>query len=239
MDEILEQINKLKLPGMETQWQALYEMRKTDSVTFPDGLQLLLQSEKDEREIRRTARLIKRSKFRYQASLDNLYLNPERGILSSMVKTLASGHYIEKGEAIIITGATGSGKSFLASAFGYQACSQGYKVIYYNIYKLLEHIKLARLEGLSEKFFDRIAKQDLLIVDDFGLQTLKGQQQSDLLEIIEDRHSLKSTIVVGQLPVSSWHEALGGSLTADAILDRIVHTAHRFELKSNNSLRKL
>jgi len=239
MDEILEQINNLKLSGMAKQWQALYEMRKTDSVTFPDGLQLLLQSEKDERQIRRTERLLKRAKFRYQASLDNLYLNPERGIMSSMLKTLATGQYIEKGEAVIITGATGSGKSFLASALGFQACSQGYKVGYYNIYKLLEQIKVARLEGIAGKFFNRIAKLDLLVVDDFGLQTLKGQQQNDLLEMIEDRHSLKSTIIVGQLPVSGWHEVLGGNLTSDAILDRIVHTAHRFELKSENSLRKL
>lgn len=238
MNEILEQFHRLKLPGMAKQWQTLYEMRKTESLTFADGLQLLLQSEHDERQIRRTERLVKRARFRYHASLDNLYFDPGRGIMESMVRTLATGQYIEKGEAIIITGAAGSGKSFLATAFGFQACSQGYKVAYYNIYKLLEQIKIARLEGTAGKLIANIAKYDLLIIDDLGLQPLKGQQQSDLLEIVEDRHGLKSTIIVGQLPVSGWHEMLGGSLTADAILDRIVHTAHRFELKGENSLRK-
>ena len=237
MNEITERLQSLRLTGMSRQWQTLFELKKLDSLTFNDGVQLLLQSEIDERRLRRDIRLVKQANFRYQASLDNLYLDPKRGILESLVNTLATGQYLDKGESIIITGSSGSGKSYLGSALGYQACYQGYKVTYYNIAKLLEAVKLARLEGSAKSFLMKLAKIDLLIIDDFGLQMLKGAQQTDLMEIIEDRHSLKSTIIIGQLPVSGWHEVLGGNIVSDAIMDRIVHTAHRFELEGE-SLRK-
>jgi DNA replication protein DnaC len=141
-------------------------------------------------------------------------------------------HFMEK-----ITGSTGCGKSFLASALGHQACAQGHKVAYYNVQKLLLKTKISRIEGTILKFFEFISKTDLLILDDFGLTHLEQQQQLDLMEMIEDRHGTSSTIIASQLPVSSWYDVIGEETIADAILDRLVHTSYRVELKGE-SLRK-
>ena len=151
--------------------------------------------------------------------------------------TLATGEYLSKGEAILITGASGCGKSFLASALGHQACAQGYKVVYYNAQKLLLKTKMARIEGTIFKFFENLSKADLLILDDFGLSHLEQQQQLDLMEMIEDRHGKASTIIASQLPVANWYDVIGEETIADAILDRLVHTSYRIELKGE-SLRK-
>ncbi|SDA94161.1 IstB-like ATP binding protein, partial [Algoriphagus alkaliphilus] len=142
-----------------------------------------------------------------------------------------------KGESVLITGATGCGKSYLASALGHQACLLGFKAAYFNTQKLMLKTKMARLEGTAIKFFDRIAKTDLLIMDDFGLTHLEKQHQLDLMELIEDRHGKKSTIIVSQLPVQSWYEVIGEETIADAILDRLLHSCYRIEL-TGDSLRK-
>jgi DNA replication protein DnaC len=155
-----------------------------------------------------------------------------------LLSRLATGDYVRKGEAVLVTGASGCGKSFLASALGYQACRQGFTTAYHNMQKLLVHLKLTRADGSIIKFFDRLAKTDLLIIDDFGLSVLQGQQQTDFLEIIEDRHAKKATIIASQLPVASWFDVIGEAIIADAILDRIVHTAHRFELKGESLRRR-
>ena len=149
------------------------------------------------------------------------------------------GNYLSKGESILITGATGCGKSFVASALGHRACSQGFKVLYYNIQKLLIQTKMARIDGSIFKLFDKIAKAGLLILDDFGLAHLDKQQQMDLMEIIEDRHSKSSTIIASQLPVAKWYEIIGEATIADAILDRLVHASHRIELKGESLRKKL
>ena len=140
---------------------------------------------------------------------------------------------------VLITGATGCGKSFLASALGHHACSQGHKVAYYNLQKLLIKTKMSRIDGSIYKFFESLSKTDLLILDDFGLAHLEKQQQMDLMEIIEDRHAQKATIIASQLPVSSWYEIIGEETIADAILDRLVHTSHRIELKGESLRKKL
>ncbi len=149
------------------------------------------------------------------------------------------GEYINKGESIIITGATGCGKSFIASAFGHHACSQGYKVAYFNLQKLLSKTKMSRVEGTIYKLMENIAKTNLLILDDFGLVNLVGQQQLDLMEIIEDRHGRSSTIIASQLPVASWFDVISEATIADAILDRLIHSSHRIELKGESLRKKL
>ena len=148
------------------------------------------------------------------------------------------GDYIKNGESILITGAAGVGNSFLASALGMQACKQGYTVLYYNMQKLLVRLKVARLEGSIIKLLDKIAKTDLLILDDFGLTTLEGQAQLDFMEIIEDRHAKKATIIASQLTVACWFDLFKEESLADAILDRIVHTSHRCELKGESRRKK-
>lgn len=203
------------------------------------GIILLLQAEKEDRINRRFERLKKTAKFRYQSSIEELHLNASRGVDSGLITELAKGTYLSKGESVLITGATGCGKSFLASALGHQACSQGKKVLYFNIQKLLMQTKMARLDGSFLKLFDKIAKTDLLILDDFGLAHLERNQQMDLMEIIEDRHGKSSTIIASQLPVGSWYEVIGEATIADAILDRLVHTSYRIELKGESLRKKL
>jgi DNA replication protein DnaC len=237
MMQIESQLSRLRLNGMGRSWQALLETRKQNELTLSEGLELLLQAEEQERNNKRFDRLRMNARFRYQASIEELKLDASRGLDKGLVMTLATGEYLSKGEAVLITGATGCGKSFLASAFGYQACAQGYKVAYYNFQKLLMKTKIARKEGTIYKFFETTSKTNLLIIDDFGLFHLDQQQQMDLMEIIEDRHGKSSTIIASQLPVESWYDVLGEETLADAIMDRLVHTAYRIELRGEN-LRK-
>ena len=183
--------------------------------------------------------LTKNARFRYQASLEEIHANSSRGLEKALITQLATGEYINQGQAVLITGATGCGKSFLASALGHHACVQGYKVAYYNLQKLLIKTKMARVDGSIYKLLEQISKTDLLIPDDFGLTHLEYQQQMDIMEIIEDRHAKKATIIASQLPVASWYDVIGEETIADAILDRLVHSSFRVELKGDSLRKKL
>jgi len=239
MKEIKSQLLNLRLSGMAQQWQTLEEMRHIEDLSLPEGMELLLQAEADKRQENRYERLMKNAGFRYRASMEEVSADPARGIDKSLIARLAMGDYIKNGEAIIISGATGCGKSFLASALGHSACKQGYTVAYHNMQKLLVRLKHARLDGSIIKLFDKIAKTDLLIIDDFGLTVLQGQQQTDFLEIMEDRHAKRATIIASQLPVTNWFDVIADSVIADAVLDRIVHTAHRCELRGESRRKKV
>lgn len=237
MMQIETQFKQLRLQGMNRTWMALQETRRHHELSLSEGLEILLQAEQQDREQRRFERLEKNARFRYQASIEELKMDADRGVDKALITSLATGDYLSRGESVLITGATGCGKSFLASALGHQACVQGFKVAYYNTQKLLQKTKVARIEGTIYKFFEKMAKTDLLILDDFGLTHLEQQQQLDLMEIIEDRHGKASTIIASQLPVASWFDIIGEETIADAILDRLVHTSYRIELKGE-SLRK-
>jgi DNA replication protein DnaC len=237
MMQIESQLSQLRLHGMSRSWQALLETRRQHELTLSEGLEILLQAEEQERSNNRFDRLRKNARFRYQASIEELKMDASRGMDKALISTLATGEYLSKGEAVLITGSTGCGKSFLASALGHHACAQGHKVAYFNVQKLLLKTKISRIEGTILKFFEFISKTDLLILDDFGLTHLEQQQQLDLMEMIEDRHGTSSTIIASQLPVSSWYDVIGEETIADAILDRLVHTSYRVELKGE-SLRK-
>lgn len=237
MMQIESQLNRLRLYGMGRSWQALLETRKSHELTLSEGLELLLQAEEQDRADRRFDQLKKNARFRYQASVEELRLESVRGLDKGLILSLATGDYLTKAESVLISGATGCGKSFLASALGHQACAQGYKVAYYNVQKLLLRTKMARLDGSIYKFFEKISKMDLLILDDFGLTHLEQQQRLDMMELIEDRHGKASTIMASQLPVANWYDVIGEETIADAILDRLVHSSYRIELKGE-SLRK-
>ena len=239
MNQIETQMNKLRLLGMAKNWVALQETRKLHELSLIEGMELLLQAEEQERDNRRFRRLEYQAGFRYKASMEELRADPTRGIDKTLITTLATGDYISKGESVLITGATGCGKSFLASALGHHACVQGFKVAYFNTQKLMLKTKMARLEGTIYKFFEKLSKTNLLILDDFGLTHLEKQQQMDLMEIIEDRHGKTSTIIASQLPVGSWYDVIGEETIADAILDRLVHSSYRIEIKGESLRKKL
>jgi DNA replication protein DnaC len=232
-----QQLHDLRLQGMMKRWESLKESKQLQGLSLLEGFGLLLQAESELRYNRKKERLIKQASFRYQASLNEVAYLPERELDKTTIGMLSDGSYIDKGDFVLITGATGCGKSFLATALGQQACTQGFKTQYISIKKMFNQLKIARIEGTYIKYVERISKQQLLIIDDFGLVPIDQQQAVDLMEIIEDRHSKQATIVASQLPVSTWYDIIPDSTIADAILDRIIHTAIRIELKGE-SLRK-
>ncbi len=239
MMQIETQLGRLRLHGMSESWKAIVETRRHADLSLQEGLEILLQAEQQERENRRFDRLTKGARFRYQATVEEIRFDASRSIDKDLIMRLATGDYLSKGESVLITGATGCGKSFIASALGHHACAQGYKVAYYNAHKLLMKTKMARAEGTILKLFESISKTALLIIDDFGLTHLEQQQQMDLMELIEDRHGRSSTIIASQLPVANWFDIIGEETIADAILDRLVHTSHRIELKGESQRKKL
>jgi len=237
MQTIESQLSELRLSGMKKSWQAIVETRRQHDLNLVEGIEILLDAELIERGNRRTSRLTKNAAFRYQATIEQIRYDASRGLDKSLITSLATGNFISEGSSVIITGATGCGKSYLASALGHQACMLGYKVAYYNVQKLMMKTRMARIDGSIYKFFDKTSKTDLLILDDFGLTHLEKQQQLDFMELIEDRHGSKATILASQLPLASWFDIIGEETIADAILDRLVHTSYKIELKGE-SLRK-
>lgn len=237
MEQIKSELITLRLSGMAETLGMLQESRKIQELSLQDGQRLLLQGERDQRESKRYARLLKNAAFRYQASLEEVSFDTSRGLNKSQVLSLATGNYIRNGESILITGATGCGKSFIATSFGYQACKQGFSVNYFSMQKLMSKIKIARIEGVMTRFLEKLAKTDLLIFDDFGIGTMDSQQQLDFMEIIEDRHARKATIIASQIPPANWFDLFTDDTIADAFMDRVIHTSHRIELKGD-SLRK-
>lgn len=238
MNEIETKLKQLRLKGMLQSWEAIKETRRINELSFSEGMEMLLQAEEEQRQNSRFERLLKNARFRYQASIEEINFDPSRGLDKALITDLATCNYITKGESILITGATGCGKSFLASALGHQACAHGNTVAYFNTQKFMLRVKMARLEGNILKFFDKLAKTSLFILDDFGLTNLERQQQLDLMEIIEDRHGKSSTIISSQIPVANWYDIISEATIADAILDRLIHTSFRIELKGESLRRK-
>jgi len=177
------------------------------------------------------------ARFRYRASVENIIYDETRNIDRNKLTRLFDCTFISKGESLLLTGSTGVGKSYIASALGYQACIEGYRVAYYNTAKLFAKLRMAKADGSYLKEISRLERQHLLVLDDFGLQTLDGPNRLALLEIIEDRHGEGSVLITSQVPVSGWYEIIGEKTVADAIMDRLVHDAHRIELMGE-SMRK-
>ncbi len=211
---------------------------KNEKFTPDEMISHLIESEWDERYNRKLDRTVKMARFRYKSSIEQLSLDDGR-LDRNQVERLASCDFIKRKENIIITGSTGVGKSYLASALGHQACSLGYKVLYQHSSKLFARLKIAKADGSILKELLKIEKQHILLIDDFGIQPLDNQSRSILMEIIEDRHGKGSTIITSQVPVNLWHEIIGEPTIADAILDRIVHDAHRIEMTGESMRKKM
>jgi DNA replication protein DnaC len=236
-EETLTKLNALKLHGMSRSFRSTFGSEDFNQYTNDDFIAMLVDAECDERENRKLGRSLKLAKFRYKASIEQVNYDNERGINRNQVHRLADCEFIKRKENLIITGSTGIGKSYLASAIGHQACALGYKVLYGQSTKLFSKMKLAKVDGSYLKELARMERQDLIIIDDFGIQPLDAQSRTILLEIMEDRHGKSSTIFTSQVPVSQWHDVIGEQTIADAILDRIIHDAHRLEM-TGESMRK-
>lgn len=234
---ILNKMSQMKLHGMLHMYQTMLDSRTHQDLTHDEWISILIQSEWEDRENKKINRYLRLAKFRYGASIEEINFTASRGLDKTQVLRLADGSFIQQKENILITGATGVGKSYLASALGHQGCQLGYRTLYFNTQKLFSKLKMMKADGSYATEISKIEKCDLLILDDFGLQPLDNTARMILLEIIEDRHGRKATIISSQLPVAKWYEVIGDSTVADAILDRMVHTAHRLELKGE-SLRK-
>jgi len=231
-------MNELHLLGMAQQWQSLTQTKEHLNLTLSDGMDLLLNAEKENRAVRRTQRLMHQAHFRYTASIEQINYITARGLDKTLILSLADGIYITQGKSILITGPTGVGKSYIASALGHQACLLGYTTLYCNIQKLLTQLKLARVDGSIFKVQKALYRKDLLILDDFGLQGLNEKQRIDYFEILEERHGRKSTIYISQLPIHDWFDIIGDNTIADAIVDRVIHQSIKIDLKGE-SMRKM
>lgn len=231
-------MSRLKLHGMMRTWQAMIESRQHHDLTHDQLLDTLVQSEWEYRENKRFDRHLRQARFRYGASIEEIDFASPRGLDKTRMLRLADAGFIERRENLLITGPTGVGKSFIASALGHQACLRGYRTLYFNTQKLFAKLKILKADGTYLKEMNRMERCDLLILDDFGMQNLDNTNRMNLMEIIEDRHGRKSTLIASQLPVASWYEVIGESTIADAILDRLIHGAHRIELKGSSMRKK-
>ena len=231
-------MEKMKLFGMHNAFKTSLESGKAEKLTSDEMISNLIESEWDDRRNRNIIRLSEAAQFRYDASMESLNYKIDRNLNKNELMRFAECSFITKNENILITGSTGIGKSYISSAIGHQACSLGFKVLYYNTAKLMGKLKSAKSEGTYIKEVAKIARQNLLILDDFGIQPFDATGRGILMEIIEDRHGKGSLIVTSQVPVSKWHEIIGEKTMADAILDRIIHESHRVELKGESMRKK-
>jgi len=236
-DQIRQSMRSLKMDGMASLYQSLCETHQLTHLTNDQLLQSLLQAEWENRQGRKQDRLVSAARFRYQASFQEIDYDASRHLDKNVMALLSDCAFIKKAENVLITGPTGVVKSFIASAIGHQACHQGYKVMYFNMQKLFQKLRIAKAEGTYIKELSRIEKQDLLILDDFGIHPIDATIRLELLEIIEDRHGKKSTLISSQLPVTKWYELFEDPTIADALMDRILYNTIRLDLKGE-SLRK-
>lgn len=237
-ENTLTKMKQMTLHGMHNAFKTAIESGKTDHYTLDQLVSMLIDAEWDERHNRRIERSIKNAKFHYQSSIETLNFDTSRNLDRNLVLRLSECEFVEKNENILITGSTGVGKSYLGTALGYQACIEGYKVNYFNTSKLFAKLKMAKADGSYLRELTKIGRQDVLILDDFGLQALDSQNRITLLEIIEDRHNNGSIIVTSQISVQGWYDIIGEKTIADAILDRLIHQSHRIELQGESMRKK-
>ena len=238
MNEItLTKMKQMKLYGMHGAFKTAIETGKTNDYTQDQFISMLTDAEWDDKNNRKIERLIKNARFHYKSAIENIVYDDTRNIDKNLILRLAECDFIDRNENILITGSTGVGKSYLATALGYQACINGYRVMYHNTNKLFSKLKMAKADGSYLRELAKIQRHQLLILDDFGLQQLDSQNRIALLEIIEDRHNKGTLMVTSQIPVKGWYDIIGEKTIADAILDRLIHQSHRIEL-SGESMRK-
>lgn len=237
--QTLAQLRQLKLPGMAAALQSqLEQVGAYEGLAFIDRLTLLVEQETISRQQRKHDRLIRQARFKLAATVQDIDYQHPRNLAKARVARLAQGDWIQRGQNLLLTGPCGSGKTYIGCALGHSACLRGYSVRYYRLSRLLLELNQAKADGSYHKQLRQLAKVQLLVIDDWGLETLTPAQRNDLMEIMDDRHGHTSTLMISQLPTDQWYASIGDNTLADAILDRLMHNAHRLQLKGE-SMRKI
>ena len=239
MEHLLSQMRQLRIAAMaaalEQQWQT---PNTYDELSFEERLSLLVEQEYLNRENNRIKRLRKQANLRFEAKPEALRYPADRGLRKEQMQPLLEGRHLTYQQNILITGPTGSGKTFLGCVLGEQACRQNYRVQYHRLSHLLETLKLGHVDGSYLKILSKLQKVDLLILDDWGLEGFQGKQVTDLLDVIEDRYERRSTVIISQLPVNQWYDLMDNPTVADTLLDRLIHNTHRLELQGESQRKK-
>ena len=237
--QTLTTLRQLKLGGMANALQHQLEQVGTyEGLAFTERLALLVEQECLNREQRKQERLIRQARFKLAACVQDIDYEHPRNVTKAKIARLSQGDWIQRGQNLLMTGPCGSGKTYLACALGHNACLHAYSVRYYRLSRLLLELTQAKADGSYHKQLKLLARVQLLIIDDWGLEPLKPAHRNDLMEIMDDRHGQTSTLVISQLPTDQWYASIGDNTLADAILDRLMHNAHRLQLKGE-SMRKI
>jgi DNA replication protein DnaC len=228
----LDQLHALKLDAMAAAWTEQQHQADMTALGFDERFGLLVQAEWVARENKRLARALQEAKLKLsQACIEAIDYPARRELDKAVIRQLASCRWIEEHHNVILVGATGTGKSFLACALAHQACRKGYRAAYRRASRLFHELALARADGSYVRLLTKLARLDVLLIDDWGLAPVQDAERRDLLEILEDRYGVRSTIITSQLPPAQWHDYLSDATLADAICDRLLHNAHRIVLK--------
>lgn len=234
----LARLRDLRLTGMADALEEQQALPDVQSLSFEDRLTFLVEREATVRQDRRQTQLLRQAKLRLPASIEDLDFRSPRGLDRSVILRLATCDWIQNHQVVLITGATGTGKTYLTCALAQAACRQGLSTRYFRLPRLIDELARARADGSYPKLMNRLQKTHLLAIDDYGLASLNQTERRDLLEIVEDRTGRRATLVTSQLPLEHWHDVIGDATFADAILDRLVHHAHRITLKGASMRRK-
>ncbi len=238
IEETIQKMLELRMPAMAQATREMLESAPSNQLAFEDRLGIIVDREWTDRDNRRVQRRIKEARLLKQADLDGVECDAARGIEKAMIKQLSTCRWAKAKQNILITGATGTGKSFLGAALADSACRHGLRALFIRVPRLVEDLAVARVSGAYSSALGKLSRVDVLVLDDFLLAPMKDAERRDLLEVLEDRYERASTIITSQLPTKTWHAALNDPTIADAICDRLVHNAHEIALRGPSMRKK-